>query len=334
MLSKINAKSTQTDPKQALLELLHTYCLELPLTYNTNMGLFSNLPMEIMKHILSFVTPFSLNQLFRPNNGTYHFFKPVLIEAKKIQSERLLDCVLRANSEEAKRFTLCMNDQSPALIKVNGIEENTRSWHGISALEYATWAGDTELINLLLETVPEAQKLEALNQLEGVLNNGLEGQAYLGPYFSLIKAYNKYEIKYDQWNQAERDHYWVKIIGNCQLKLALVGLQQMCDPQPFDPIPSFDKSPVRTLQLSSGISLLPFDESNLSEMFALIKGMQREDGRRLVRSDGRQMRTGPLPWVVRSDRLAFSELCEVKAKELKMIIRQLNEAYFPAQNKI
>lgn len=261
--------------------------------------------------------------------GVQTLFKPPRITPK---AEQLLNAVMYGNPKDVRKLVglTSVDNECIALEKVKGVEECGRTWEAVSALEFAVWAGDPELINVLFETVPKAEQSKALKQLQRVMKEGTEHGKHLAPYYSVIEAYDKYIAKFDDWNWDDRDVYWVTEIGKKQFMLPLVGLQQMCDKEPFSPVPSFKRVPERTLEVLlrfSNHSLVPLSSSGLGDCFALHKYLNSS-----ARGDMRPAPLGPFGSVesvvlniVQGDLAAFRHLCEVRTKELASIIEQLKE---------
>lgn len=93
----------------------------------------------------------------------------------------------------------------------------------------------------------------------------------MSPYYDLIQAY-KYYLKffYEFASWEEKNEYWIQVIGGRQYKLPMIGLFWFCDPTPFDPVPTFTNSPIRS-SIVENINLAPLEKSELGKRFYLDK---------------------------------------------------------------
>jgi len=95
--------------------------------------------------------------------------------------------------------------------KVKNMEEKCgRIWkRPVSALEFAAWAGDIYLLELLLTKVPVEHKKQALAQLEGVKENGLEHGEMMAPIKVSMQSYKTCENSFGRlyaWTDRERKY--------------------------------------------------------------------------------------------------------------------------------
>lgn len=278
----------------------------------------SLLPKDVVMYTRFFLDLKNLGMLAQTCRGYNALFKPSLLPTQ------LLYQVMNGNPKELEKiFKIITSDnECNVLGKLAGKEKCGRSWLAISPLEFAAWAGDTELVNILLSKVSAPNRSKALEQLLNVQKNGLEGRKYLEPYYSLIDSYKEYIAKFQNWDWPACDDYWVHKIGMNQLMLPLVGLQWMCDKKPFDPLPSFRGSPERSCTLYDNTSLLPLSGSGLASRFALFKGPTSS----LLRWPSfLSQDIYPLVGGCLLEIRAFLRLCEVKTKELTSIIEQLQK---------
>ena len=70
----------------------------------------------------------------------------------------------------------------------------------MSPIEFAAWIGDMTLVRQLLAVVPAHKKAEALAQLIGVRDNGLEHGKHMAPFHSLIETCRTYDRDFDKFN--------------------------------------------------------------------------------------------------------------------------------------
>jgi hypothetical protein len=83
--------------------------------------------------------------------------------------------------------------------KVENVEEKCgRQWKlPVSALEFAAWSGDIHLVECLLNKVTAKYRKEALAQLEGVKQHGLEHGEMMVPIKHSIQTYGGFIETFD-----------------------------------------------------------------------------------------------------------------------------------------
>jgi hypothetical protein len=286
---------------------------------NSNYSPFYSAPREIIHYVSSFLDKQSLSQFCQTSYRLYTLFKPFPTP------NLLLRHVMDAEPLETENF---LKEQQPrsdenciVLKRATELERCNRKWQAVSPLEFAAWAGDTEIVQMLLRAVPKTAQRSALKQLEDLLEKGTEHGKHLAAYDSLIAVYEVFiEYNIARINIEHRNRYWRQGIGRKQLLLPIVGLQQICDKEPFAPLPSFYRPPERSCILSNGSSLMPLFRSGLGSSFALFKG-RREEG----------MREGAVPIAgvsieCNDDIAALRHLCKVRTQELEEIIKQLKKS--------
>lgn len=219
-------------------------------------------PPELNEDTLTVVAHHSdtqtLGRLTQTNRRAYLEFPSIF---KNILSAReLLIAVFDADlNGNATQLIESLKPEKGATVLERGyaVERCGRQWKKrISPLEAAAWIGDVMLMKALLEKVPRDKKSEALAQLIGVRNNGLEHGPHMAPFHTFVDVCRTYVSdfsKFKDWDA--RDDYCVKIIGGTEKLLPLFGLQWLCDNEPFDPVPKFNRAPLRALLLQ-GESLL------------------------------------------------------------------------------
>jgi hypothetical protein len=249
------------------------------------------------------------------------------------KTNELLHHVMNGNVVALKKTLASIKNASTAILdKTHGKEQNGREWQSISPLQFAAWAGDITdddeydgMVNVLLQFIPDANKQEALNQLIGVRDIGTENGPFLSPYKKLIEDHITYKINFERWNWAQRDDYWVKVIGLAQKQLPIIGIQEMCDPNPHYPKPIFKHATPRSCQLWNKKTLSVDATSGLSTTLALyqgpvrLPGIPRELRGAIPSSRGTVVDTTPL---IRTcdDKMEFLN------KKIRMLQLQLNPA--------
>lgn len=219
-----------------------------------NLVPISNLPLppEVIYKITYRWDIRSLGRFSGAYRGPFFALRYLLLTRK---AECLLMEVMDANPAGVQKI---MNHNYPdvALYKASGIEVCGRMWKEVSPLEFAAWAGDTELVRFLLTKVSTENLREALEQLEYLQTHGSEHGAPLASFEKLFTAYRDYKSKFLTRDWPERDEAAVSDIGKAQYQLTIFGLQWLCDPEPFEPMPKFDRSPQRSCTLQNDFKLL------------------------------------------------------------------------------
>jgi hypothetical protein len=121
----------------------------------------------------------------------------------------------------------------------------TEDWCGqrhwttpISALQYAAWAGDTDMVNMFLKHVPDDLKHEALNQLKAIKEHGTQYGEHLSAIRTLQQAYKEFadcdDRKFFSGEQLYQSFAepWKKV-GLNQLHSVVNLLQWFCSRIPF-----------------------------------------------------------------------------------------------------
>ena len=181
---------------------------------------------------------------------------------------------------------------------------------GITAFEYALWAKDFQMLEMMIACIPETaegdriraglfEQYEQVTRAGGGLTYELtydkptldaagvwrttsvtefhhtENHFDLSP---LIDAYDKYIQQFKSRTDSSNNSFWVKIIGTQQRLLPIHILQRYCDPDtPFDPVLPFTDVFKRTTQFYNQrqcrwASLL---SSSLSTDFSLFRWCMR-----------------------------------------------------------
>lgn len=224
---------------------------------------------------------------------------------------------LTAKAEEKEVDKMVAQNYALILSKSTFTEElcGQRNWtKPISSLQYAAWAGDTDMVDMLLKYVPDHLKQEALDQLKEVRDKGTEHGKHLSAVLALSKEYKEYDVNFESWNWDQRDKQWLQI-GLKQLHSVVNLLQWFCSRVPFHPVPSFSHQPeARRLSLWDGALLNLAVDSSLGSKFSLYKGLWCVEG--LCCSEAR--------WRPRRiDFAAVHHFCEVRTQDLTRQISQL-----------
>lgn len=110
-------------------------------------------------------------------------------------------------------------DKNPKLAFATGtiIDRSDRIFKGITILQYAAWALDIEMCNVIIPYIDQENKMIQLNALsEEPEEYGVNGKQYdMGP---LITHCQTYIDNYDKWSYSRCHYYWQKEVGGEQRK--------------------------------------------------------------------------------------------------------------------
>jgi len=149
--------------------------------------------------------------------------KPAPIDLPKDQEhiDKLLDLVMRGDQDEAEALIKA----NPQLLNQKGRGKeyhNNREFRSITPFQYALWALDWYMWDMMMRYMDH---VEARAQLEDLEDQGTEhGKQF--DFDNLINAYQVYHDKFVGWSWDQRDHHWVKEIGRCQKALPIHALQE------------------------------------------------------------------------------------------------------------
>lgn len=144
------------------------------------------------------------------------------------------------------------------VIQIMGIEANGRVWEKVSPLEFAAWAGDVELVQLLMSQVPKDETEKALSQLNKLELEGSEHGYPMLPFLILRNTYGSYREIYNSLSEQELSEGAVLKLGGAQRQLPVVGLQWYCDRVSFDKMKPIDfhREPSRSCEVIYGQNLI------------------------------------------------------------------------------
>ena len=161
-------------------------------------------------------------------------------------------------------------DEAEALIMINpqllnhkgsGKEfHNGREFKSITPFQYALWALDWYMWDMMMKHIDHSQ---ARSQLEELESRGTEHGKQFDGFDRLINAYEVYIDKYDGWNYDQRVHHWCKEVGGAQKDLPVHALQEYWrTDRPMDPTPDFkDKRGKDHGDLVADIARIDFADS-------------------------------------------------------------------------
>ncbi len=141
-------------------------------------------------------------------------------------------------------------DEAEAMLKVNpslvlGYGKLTdsagRQFKRITAFQYALWALDAHMWEMLLKYFKEEHTRLAYEQLVELDTQGTEHGKEIS-WAPLIRALKTYNDNYEKWS-VEQCEQQLTLIGQEQDKLAEHVVSEYCRPdRPFDPTPQFDEN--------------------------------------------------------------------------------------------
>lgn len=246
------------------------------------------------------------------------------------------------------------------------VTEEHLEGEGITAFEYALWAKDFKMIEMMLKCIPKGEegdaiRKELLRQVEQVtIARGQGGgltytHTYERPkvdaagiptkdaagnwdcetvteerdenHFELSLLIDDYQNYLDNCNTltgAERNAYWVKIIGTLQRLLPVHVLQRICDPNmPFYPLPQFNGAFKRFMYFYNWVtndSNSSLFTSSFSSDFALCRAGRLVG---LGVCEGGAAGSVRAEWL-EHDMVALRQLDKVSTNEIEKIIQQLS----------
>ncbi len=151
--------------------------------------------------------------------------------------ERFLDLVGGGKQEEVK----AMLKLNPGLVLAYGkmTDSASRQFKRITAFQYALWALDAHMWEMLLQYFKEEHMRLAYEQLVGLDRHGTEHGKEIN-WAPLIRALKTYNDNYEKWNYEQRKQQ-MTLIKQEQDNLAEHVVNEYCRlDRPFDPTPRFD----------------------------------------------------------------------------------------------
>lgn len=165
----------------------------------------------------------------------------------------LLTHVVRGEEDQARKLIIDSPDQ--LLNKMDVTDNAGRYFHNINSFEYALWALDSHMWNMMLKTVSTIpnylqfwsvlrKQYDSL-KIDGVSytfhGKEIKGEHHFN-FEPLILALDTYHKQFGLWSDAERDKYWCTVVGKAQYDLPAHVAQEYCFPnRSFEPIPAFNE---------------------------------------------------------------------------------------------
>jgi|GEM_PF-4296145 len=126
------------------------------------------------------------------------------------------------------QFSQISSNSCIITLKISGAKEHCRHWtQPISALQFAAWAGDLNLVELFLTKMPHEYSQIALRQLRQVRDHGLEHGGMMAPYLDFTKTGEEFNCESETMSGEEQDQYCIETLGGKQFALPRYGIRCM-----------------------------------------------------------------------------------------------------------
>jgi len=149
---------------------------------------------------------------------------------------KLINLVMKG--EETKAKTLIKNHPEILLQKGTGKDPAGRTFENITAFQYALWALDWYMWEMML---PHMDTSKAREQYDALMIYGTEyGKQF--DFNPLIEAIQTYIDKFDNWDKDQCRKHWGIEVGGAQRLLPMHVVQEYCrTDRSFDPCPNFSE---------------------------------------------------------------------------------------------
>lgn len=236
------------------------------------------------------------------------------LKDSKIEIRKLLQATAKADEQEA---LLLAGSHLYWIITKESFQEEwcgQRKWKSISPLQYAAWAGDMPLVDKFMDLLPKEHLAVAIKQLKEVIDEGMEWGPFLLAIYLVIDAYKEHSKYFKKWTTEERDYHWVHEIGKAQLNSVVNLLQFMCSRVSLN-IPDF-QSPNRKSILTAKLDL--GCDSPLGSTHAIFDGILSKESLEVLPQNSLYFKKA-------SDAYLLQQFCEIRRKQLKYLIAQLEK---------
>jgi hypothetical protein len=147
-----------------------------------------------------------------------------------------------AYGEQEQAEMILMEDPTLLLEKGEVTDYSGRAFKGITAFQYALWALDRHMWDMILKYLsPE----EAAKQLRDHVDNKKGYKEIHGNYYDfapLTDALQTYVNNFDNWTDDQKIKHWCKVVGGAQfLAPAHVANEYCRTDRSFDPTPTFNE---------------------------------------------------------------------------------------------
>ena len=189
--------------------------------------MIEDMPDEILVDIAAHLVEPSKLSIFSRVNKRYK---------KCTEAQMLLCCVMGGQQDMAEKMIV----SNPSLLeeKRRGREwHNGREFKSITPFQYALWALDWYMWDMMMKYIDHSS---ARSQLEELEKQGTEHGKQFDGFDKLINAYSVYVCGYSLMNDCERIKYWCEELGGSQKALPLHALQEYYrKDRKMDPTPDF-----------------------------------------------------------------------------------------------
>ncbi len=135
-----------------------------------------------------------------------------------VEKYLLLHLVMRGEKEKVKaRVNKNVISRRCLVMNAPGREWNGRFFSSISPFQYALWARDWDICNIMLDYIHHSEIIEQIESLE---KNGTDYGQYCN-FDSLLCVYDTHINKYNSWTLAERSEHWVDKVMPSQEEMPL-----------------------------------------------------------------------------------------------------------------
>ncbi len=257
---------------------------------------------------------------------------PAKVVVAKPVDMKVLGEVLQhvARGEQKEAETLVSRDPGLLLAKGTVVDLSKRTFNGITAFQYAVWAGDWRMYRMLLKYLPKDQAALQLVELE------TRGTAH-GKHFSLaplIEALRTYAKNYAAWPADQCKQHWCKVVGGSQLLLPAHVVNAYCHPSlAFHPCPGFGEEELpRSMKLygdQGSWFTAEYGGGKLGETFGVVRSSL--EGAWRDRSDDKDYYGGGSSQWVRHDAEALqslSKMCQLQLDKLESELTLPNSLTF------
>ena len=210
--------------------------------------LFNQLPENIQVEIFHNLNIQEKSNLAMVDRNCYQLF------SKYIYAQKLI--MLVAHGDEAGASSLLDRFPNLALERGDITDYSGRTFKNITAYEYAYWARDWHMLDMLEAHMSPEQKTKMLQKIDAIEQHGLtyttqNGETKTSKHFSLqplIDKYNDYLAIYARWDATPQtasyddlERAWLDI-GLEQRNLPAYVIQEYCRPdRSFHPRPEFNE---------------------------------------------------------------------------------------------
>ncbi|QBR83806.1 hypothetical protein E3983_05375 [Legionella israelensis] len=300
------------------------------------------LPPELTVEIAGNLSSRDLAALAKTVKYHWHLFQPILNVRKLVR--------LVARGEENAAKAMLKTDIDLLLKKEHVTDYSGRTFDKVSAFQYALWAMDSHMWQMMLECLQEvanegnddrAEEIKAklLAQYKEVQEKGLnytlndEAHTHVEEehhfnFQPLLDALDTYAQDFDQWTWPQREDHWNHKVGGAQRLVPAHIAQEYCHPDfPFNSFRSFKEADFpRELTFYNQISdkmesWFPLSEDNgLGFDFAIYNGHSESGAEaRVWKNTGWSSQV-----MARFNCTALSDLYEVRTQEVVELEKSLS----------